>query len=65
MTYVEDITETPISTLHFVSGLPAHKVASHAANLEFWIGEVQHTFDGLDGYGERFKKLQNSQRSAE
>lgn len=65
MPYVEDITEPLISTLNYVSGLPPEKLAGHAANLEFWLSEVQHALDVIDGYGDRFKKLQDGQRSAE
>jgi len=64
MPYVEDITETLISTLTHTGGLRAHQLAGHAANLEFWVGEVKHAFDVIDGYGERFKKLQDAERIA-
>jgi hypothetical protein len=64
MPYVEDITEPLISTLTYTGGLPARQLAGHAANLEFWVGEVKHAFDVIDGYGERFKKLQDGERIA-
>jgi hypothetical protein len=64
MPYVEDITEALIKTLSYTGGLPARKLAGHAANLEFWVGEVQHAFGVIDGYSERFKKLQESDRNA-
>ena len=57
MSYVEDITEALIGTLTYTGGLPAQKLSGHAANLEFWVGEVKHALDVIDGYGERFKKL--------
>lgn len=64
MPYVEDITEPLITTLTYAGGLPTQKLAGHAANLEFWVGEVKHAFDVIDGYGERFKKLQDGERKA-
>ena len=57
MQYGEDITEPLISTLTYTGCLPAQKLAGHAANLEFWVGEVKHAFDVIDGYGERFDNL--------
>jgi len=59
MPYVEDITEPLISTLTHTGGLPARQLAGHAANLEFWVGEVKHAFNVIDGYGERFEKLKD------
>jgi hypothetical protein len=64
MPYVEDITEALISTLTYTGGLPVQQLAGHSANLEFWVGEVKHAFDVIDGYGERFKKLQDGERIA-
>lgn len=64
MPYVEDITEPLISTLTYSGGLPAHKLGGHAANLGFWVGEVEHALRVIDGYGERFKKLREGERIA-
>jgi len=64
MPYVEDISEPLIGTLTYASGLPAQKLAGHAANLDFWIGEVKHALEVIDGYGERFKKLKDGERIA-
>ena len=64
MPYIQDITEPLISTLNYTSGLPVHKLAGHAANLEFWVGEVKHAVDVIDGYGERFRRLKEWERTA-
>jgi hypothetical protein len=64
MPYVEDITEPLIKTLTYAGGLPVRQLAGHAANLEFWVREVEHAFAVIDGYGERFKKLQEGERIA-
>lgn len=64
MPYVEDITEPLICTLTHTGGPPAKQLAGHVANLEFWVGEVRHALDVIDGYGERYKKLQKGERVA-
>lgn len=64
MSYVEDITEPLVSTLTHTGGLPARQLAGHAANLEFWVGEVRHALNVIDGYGERFRKLKDGDRAA-
>lgn len=64
MAYVQDITEPLIGTLNYSSGLPVRKLAGHVANLDFWLGEVEHALCVIDGYGERFKRLQVGERSA-
>jgi hypothetical protein len=64
MPYVEDITEPLIKTLTYTGGLPARQLAGHAANLGFWVGEIKHAFDVIDGYGERFKELKDGERIA-
>ncbi|MGV3614325.1 MAG: hypothetical protein ACO1SV_03215 [Fimbriimonas sp.] len=61
MPYVEDIVEPLITTLTHTGGLSARQLVGHAANLEFWVGEVEHAFKVIDGYGERFKNLQRRQ----
>ncbi|RYG47861.1 hypothetical protein EON79_06195 [bacterium] len=62
MAYVENITQPLIKTLGHTAGLPIHQLAGHAANLEFWVGEVAHAFEVIDGYPQRFRKMQQSQR---
>ena len=63
MPYVADITEPLIAALTYSGGLRKHQLAGHAANLEFWIGEVKHTLDVIDGYDERFKRLRDGERA--
>ncbi len=61
MPYIEDITESLTQTLTHTGGLPVHQLAGHAANLEFWVGEVQHALDVIDGYSRRFKNIQQGE----
>jgi hypothetical protein len=41
--------------------LPAHQLAGHVANLEFWINEATHALMVIDGYQQRFKRLRAGQ----
>ena len=61
MPYIEDITEPLIKTLTHTGGLPVHQFAGHAANIEFWVSEVQHAFGVIDGYSRRFKNIQQGE----
>lgn len=62
MPYVQDIIEPLIKTLDHTAGLPVHQLAGHVANLEFWVGEVDHAFQVIDGYPKRFKNLRQGER---
>ncbi len=62
MSYIEDITEPLIQTMNHTGGLPVHQLAGHAANLGFWVGEVRHAFDVIDGYSQRFANMGRSER---
>ncbi|MEZ6142732.1 MAG: hypothetical protein R3B84_19395 [Zavarzinella sp.] len=62
MPYIEDITEPLIHVLTHTGGLPIHQLAGHMANFEFWVGEVRHAFDVIDGYQTRFKKMTQAEK---
>ena len=62
MPYVEDVVEPLIKTLEHTAGLPAHQLAGHAANLGFWVAEVVHAIEVIDGYPDRFDRLRKGQR---
>ncbi|MBL9147321.1 MAG: hypothetical protein JNM94_01370 [Phycisphaerae bacterium] len=38
-----------------------HQLAGHAANLDFWVGEVSDSLRALDGYNERFRRMRAAQ----
>lgn len=63
MSYVEDITEPLIKTLAHAAGLPVNQLAGHASNIGFWAGEAAHALHVIDGYSERFRKMQLGQRT--
>jgi hypothetical protein len=62
MPYIEDITDPLIHTLTHSGGLSVHQLAGHAANLEFWAGEVKHVLDVIDGYPKRFNGIQQGEK---
>lgn len=65
MSYVNDICTPLIETLDHSAALPAHQLAGHAANAEFWIGEAKHCLAVIDGYQERFDRLRTGQAEYE
>ena len=38
-----------------------HQLAGQANNLAFWLGEVGHALDVIDGYSARFERLKSAQ----
>lgn len=54
MAYSSDITKTlTVQVTKFVT-LNRHQLAGHVANLGFWVAEVRHCLDVIDGYNRRF-----------
>jgi hypothetical protein len=41
--------------------LNRHQLAGHVANLEFWLAQVRHSLQVIDGYGARFRLLKTAQ----
>lgn len=41
--------------------LNPHQLAGQAANLDFWLSQVRHALDVLDGYGVRFVRMEAAQ----
>ena len=63
MAYVIDIAKALTDTLRVFTSLNAHQLAGHVANLDFWLGEVRHCLQVIDGYGDRFEQLKAAQMS--
>lgn len=40
----------------------SHHLVSQFANLEFWLDEVRHAVDVIDGYSRRFVTMRDAQR---
>jgi hypothetical protein len=61
MAYSSDITKTlTIQITKFVT-LNRHQFAGHVANLDFWVAEVRHCLDVIDGYDRRFEQMKTAQ----
>jgi len=61
VSYVESISRPLTRALEYSAALPAHQLAGHAANVDFWIGEAKHCLTIIDGYRERFDRLRAAQ----
>jgi hypothetical protein len=60
-TYLKGVCTPLIKTLNHSAALPAHHLAGHAANFEFWLSEATHCLAVIDGYSERFARLRAGQ----
>jgi hypothetical protein len=61
MAYSSDITKTlTVQITKFVT-LNPHQLAGHVANLDFWMAEVRHCLDVIDGYDRRFDEMKTAQ----
>jgi hypothetical protein len=57
MSYTEEIARRLIETLSKTAGLPTFQLASHVPNLAFWMAEVKHALDVVDGYPKCFADM--------
>ena len=61
MSYIKEICQPLIRVLEHSATLPAHLLAGHAANCEFWVGETLHCISVVDDYSARFERLKTAQ----
>ena len=61
MAYTTDIAKILTDQLARFVTLNRHQLAGHVPNLDFWLAEVRHCLDVLDGYNTRFNKLRDGQ----
>lgn len=61
MAYVAEISKALTNTVSGFATLNAYQLAGQTANLDFWLDEVTHCLEVIDGYDHRFEKLQNAQ----
>jgi hypothetical protein len=59
--YSSDIAKTLTEQLTRFVTLNRHQLAGQVSNLDFWIGEVRHCFEVIDGYVQRFNRLKTAQ----
>jgi hypothetical protein len=63
MSYLSDITHPLTKALQHFATLPAHQLAGHAANVEFWRSEVEHRKRIIRSYPERFRRLRDAEQA--
>ena len=61
MAYSSDITRTLTTQITKFVTLNRHQLAGHVANLDFWLDEVRHCLDVIDGYNRRFEQMKTAQ----
>jgi hypothetical protein len=65
VSYIDGICAPLVKTLKHSAGLPAHQLAGHAANVDFWVNETRHCLAVIDGYQKRFERLRAGQAEYE
>jgi len=61
MSYSSDVAVLLAKQLTRFATLNRHQLVGHLANLDFWLSEVAHSLQVLDGYNVRFEQLKNAQ----
>jgi hypothetical protein len=59
--YSTDIAKILTDQLTKFTTLNRHQLAGQAANLDFWLAEVRHCLDVIDGYARRFDRMKKAQ----
>jgi hypothetical protein len=62
VSYPVEISKTLVETLTRFVTLNPHQLAGHVANLDFWLAEVRHCIEVIDGYRKRFEAMKSAQR---
>jgi hypothetical protein len=57
MAYSSEIADVLTAQLDRLSTLNPHQLAGQVANLEFWLHEVTHCQNVIDGYRARFDRM--------
>ncbi|OWK45770.1 hypothetical protein [Fimbriiglobus ruber] len=61
MSFAEHLAKVVAEQLERFVTLNRHQLAGHVANLDFWLAQVRHALDVIDGYQERFRRLKAGQ----
>ena len=61
MSFSTDMAKLATDQLTRFVTLNRHQLAGQVANLDFWLGEVRHCLEVLDGYKKRFDRLKTAQ----
>ena len=63
MTYIEEITSALVRVLTHACDGPPDRFAGYAANADFWVAEVRHCLDVIDGYDARFGRMKQATKA--
>ncbi len=61
MAYSIDIAKVLTDQVAKFVTLNRYQLAGHVANLDFWLAEVRHSLDVINGYGPRFEGMKAAQ----
>src|SRR4051812_47973025 len=61
MSFSTELAELVANQLSRFVTLNRHQLAGQVANLDFWLGQVQHALATIDGYGVRFVRMEAAQ----
>lgn len=61
MSFSTDIADLVAKQLSRFTTLNRHQLAGQVANLDFWLGEVQHALAVIDEYDVRFTRMRAAQ----
>ncbi len=61
MAYTTEVAGVLAETLERFATLNRHELAGHAANLDFWLGEVSHCLQLMEQYHKRFEAQKAAQ----
>ena len=61
MSFSTDMAQLVTDQVSRFVTLNRHQLAGHVANLDFWLAQVRHCLQVIDGYGTRFRLLKTAQ----
>ncbi len=62
MSFSTNMAKLVADQLSRFATLRPHQFAGQAANLDFWLAQVRHALQGIDGYGVRFVRMEGGQQ---
>ena len=62
MSFSTDVAKLVTDQLSRFVTLNRHQLAGHVANLDFWLAQVRHALQVIDGYSARFRLLKAAQQ---
>ncbi len=60
MPYIVERTKLLTETFERMSRLPPHRLAGHAANVDYWRSELHCTTESIDSYSNRFRRMKEA-----